>query len=211
MIPQSLSGRAQAFPMVGTLTRLCIGLGELFALMREDWAANSRDWTMPGFRAIAVHRFGTWVSDRRSGIPKSLLMWLYRCLYRFVRNHYGVEIPQSVVLGRRVSIVHQGGIVFHWRAEIGDDCVIRHNVTVGAGYGGRKTLHAGPKLGKGVEVGTGAVILAGVKIGDGAFIGPNVTVMSDIPAGARVFAEAPRVVRLPDPARDVRKVSGLQS
>ncbi|MBX3237769.1 MAG: serine acetyltransferase [Nitrospiraceae bacterium] len=197
--------------MVGTLTRLCKGLGELGTLIREDWATNSCDWTMPGFRAIAVHRFGTWVSNRRGGVPKSVLMCLYRSLYRFVRNHYGVEIPLSVVLGRRVSIVHQGGIVFHWRAEIGDDCVIRHNVTVGAGYGGQKTLNTGPKLGKGVEVGTGAVILAGVKIGDGAFIGPNVTVMSDVPAEARVFAEAPRVIRLPDPAHAVRKVSGLES
>jgi acetyltransferase-like isoleucine patch superfamily enzyme len=50
-----------------------------------------------------------------------------------------------------------------------------------------------------VEVGPGTVIFAGVKIGDGAVIGPNVVVMSDIPPGARVFAEAPRIVRLPNP------------
>lgn len=95
-------------------------------------------------------------------------------------------------------LVHQHGIVFHWKAVVGDDCVIRHNATIGAGYGGAKTLHKGPKLGNRVEVGPGAVIFAAVKIGDGAVIGPNAVVMSDVPAGARVFAEAPRVICLPN-------------
>jgi len=56
-----------------------------------------------------------------------------------------------------------------------------------------------------VEVGPGAVIFAGVKIGDDAVIGPNAVVMSDVPAGARVFAEAPRVIQLPTAHQAARK------
>ncbi|WHZ22895.1 MAG: Serine acetyltransferase [Nitrospira sp.] len=183
-------------PIPGSAKRLYASLQVLVDQIHEDWSVNSQDWTMPGFRAIAVHRFGTWLSGKRAGMLKSCLFVLYHALYRYVRNHYGVEIPLTTVIGRRLWLVHQSGIVFHWKAEIGDDCLIRHNATIGAGYGGQKTLHRGPKLGHRVEVGTGAVIFAGVRIGDGAVIGPNAVVMSDVPAGARVFVEAPRVIRL---------------
>jgi serine O-acetyltransferase len=122
---------------------------------------------------------------------------LYRTMYRYVRNHYGIEIPLSVSIGRRLELAHQHGMVFHWKAVIGDDCAIRHNATIGAGHGGQKNLHKGPRLEDRVEIGPGAVIFAGIKIGARAVIGPNVVVMSDVPAGAKVFAEAPRLISLP--------------
>lgn len=183
--------------MLGALIRLQRGVKELLSQIHEDWTVNSRDWTMPGFRALTVHRVGTWVSNRRGSVLKSGLLVLYQMMYRYVRNHYGIEIPLTTTIGRRLCLVHQHGIVFHWKGQIGDDCVIRHNATIGAGYGGQKTLHKGPRLGDRVEIGPGAVIFAGVKIGDGAVVGPNAVVMSDVPPGARVFAEAPRIIRLP--------------
>ena len=189
--------QATEMPMVGSLIRLNRGVRDLMSLIHEDWVTNYRDWTLPGFRAIAVHRIGTWLSDRRASLLKSCLLTLYRLMYRYVRNHYGIEIPLLVTLGRRLFLAHQHGIVFHWKTVIGDDCLIRHSATIGAGYGGEKTLHKGPRIGNRVEIGPGAVIFAGVKIGDGAIIGPNTVVMADVPAGARIFAEAPRVIQLP--------------
>ncbi len=183
--------------MLSALVRLLRSVQGLADQISEDWAVNHRDWTMPGFRAIAVHRFGTWVSNKRPGLLRTVLLVVYRVLYRYVRNTYGIEIPLTVTLGRRLWLVHQNGVVFHWKTIVGDDCLIRHNATIGAGYGGEKTLHRGPHLGNRVEVGPGAVIFAAVKIGEGAVLGPNVVVMADVPAGARVFAEAPRVIRLP--------------
>jgi len=195
-------------PMVGTFRRLYRSVQDLAGQIHEDWATNSHDWTMPGFRAIAVHRFGTWVSNKRPGALRTVLLRLYQIMYRYIRNYYGIEIPLTVMLGRRLWLVHQNGIVFHWKTVVGDDCLIRHNATIGAGYGGQKTLHKGPRLGNHVEVGPGAVIFAAVAIGDGAVIGPNVVVMSNVPAGARVFAEAPRLIRLAN-APDAHIVEGM--
>ena len=189
--------QADDMPLLGSVIRLQRGLKDLISQIHEDWVTNCRDWTMPGFRALAVHRVGTWLSNRRRSLLKSGLLVLYRVMYRYVRNHYGIEIPLTVMIGRRLILAHQSGIVFHWKAEVGDDCLIRHNATIGAGHGGRKNLHKGPRLGHRVEVAPGAVIFAGVKIGDGAVIGPNTVVMADVPAGARVVAEAPRLIRLP--------------
>jgi serine O-acetyltransferase len=113
-------------------------------------------------------------------------------MFRYARNHYGIELPASAVLGRRVVIAHQNGIVIHPNAVIGDDCVIRHNVTIGA-INFDLIDHA-PKLGRGVHVGCGAVIMGPISIGDGARIGPNAVVITDVPAGASVFVSAPRMV-----------------
>ena len=162
--------------------------------IREDWSVHGRDWTKPGFRALAVHRFGNWVTRIRSRIIRKLLWLLYYALYRYIRNRYGIEVPFSTKIGRRVIFGHQNGIVIHPLSEIGDDCLIRHNVTIGAVSDER--IQDAPKLGFRVSVGCGAVIMGNVIIGDGAVIGPNTVVMTDIPAGARVFAESPRIIQL---------------
>jgi serine O-acetyltransferase len=111
-----------------------------------------------------------------------LLSFLYRRIYRKCRNHYGIELPYTVKLGRRVIIEHQGCIVIHGGAQIGDDCIIRQGVTLG-----NRTLdrpYDAPKLGNRVNVGAGAKILGAVTIGDGASIGANAVVLIDVPAGA---------------------------
>lgn len=154
----------------------------LFPLIREDLKAHGGDWTRPGFRAIAVLRFGQWRMGIHKRWMRAPLSLLYRLLYRYVRNRYGIELPFTVKLGRRVVIEHQGGTVIHGLCEISDDCVIRQNVTLG--IRSMDDLSAAPKLGRGVELGAGAAILGRIIIGDGAKIGANAVVLNDVPAGA---------------------------
>jgi serine O-acetyltransferase len=154
----------------------------LFAQIAEDWVAHGRDWTRPGFRAVASARFGAWRMTVRFKPFRAPLSILYRWMYRKCRNHYGIELPYTVKLGRRVVIEHQGAIVIHGHSEIGDDSIIRQGVTLG-----NKTLdrpHDAPKLGRNVNVGAGAKILGAVTIGDGATVGANAVVVKDVPAGA---------------------------
>lgn len=163
----------------------------LWELIGEDWEANGRDWTFPGFRAVAVYRFGQWLM-RRPRVLRSPLAHLYHVLYRWIRNHYGIELYWTTRVGRRLTIAHQGGIVIHPRAEIGDDCLIRQNVTIGAASVER-TAEA-PRLGHRVEVGAGAVIVGRVTIGNDVRVGPNAVVMTHVPSGATAFAAPARVM-----------------
>jgi serine O-acetyltransferase len=169
-------------------------LSELLSRVREDWEVHHRDWTLPGFRAVATHRFGVWLNDVRLALLRKVLFILYRAIYRYIRNHYGIEISRQTTVGRRLQIGHQGGIVIHHYAEIGDDCLIRQNVTIGAASHDR--AWEAPKLGHGVQVGCGAAILGKVTIGDGARIGPNAVVMTNVPAGATAFLYPPRIIQL---------------
>ncbi len=164
----------------------------LVAQVREDWRCNGRDWSRPGFRALAVHRFGVWRMKLKPRIVRMPFSFLYNQLYRYVRNHYSIELYYTVTVGRRVVIGHQGAIVFHDRAEIGDECVIRQGVTLGASSHHR--AWEAPKLGRGVQVGAGAMILGDINIGDGAAIGANVVVTSDVPPMAKVLSDPARIV-----------------
>jgi serine O-acetyltransferase len=166
----------------------------LARLIREDWDANLRDWTQPGFRALAVHRFGNWAHQLRLRPIRAVLVRVHRVLFRYVRNHYGIELPLDALLGRRLLIGHQNGIVINPNAVIGDDCIVRHNVTIGTTSVPRGA--EAPRIGRGVSLGTGATILGGITIGDRAMIGPNTVVMMDVPADTTVFASTPRVKTL---------------
>jgi serine O-acetyltransferase len=153
----------------------------LFALVAEDWRAHGRDWTRPGFRAVAVHRFGNWRMGVRPKLLRAPLSLLYRWAFRRCRNRYGIELPYSVQLGRRVVVEHQGGIVVHGRTVIGDECVIRQNCTLGIRRMNR--LDDAPVLERGVELGAGSVVLGAVRLGEGAQVGANAVVLIDVPAG----------------------------
>jgi serine O-acetyltransferase len=153
----------------------------LWQQIQEDWEAHGRDWTKPGFRAVAIQRFGVWRMSIQPLLLRAPFSIVYRSLYRKVRNTYGIDLPYSVQLGRRVVVEHQGAIVIHGNCIIGDDCIIRQGVTLGNRYLDRP-LEA-PVLGDRVNVGAGAKILGQVHLGDGANIGANAVVLKDVPAG----------------------------
>lgn len=164
----------------------------LWARIKEDWIANGRDWSLPGFRAVAVHRFGVWRMGVRFSPLRMIYSFIYRRLFRHVRNHYGIELYYTANVGRRLQIGHQGAIVIHNHATIGDDCTIRQGVTIGAARLGPG--REAPRIGSRVSIGAGAVIIGSVVIGDDVMIGPNAVVMMNVPDGAMVTATPGRVI-----------------
>ncbi|MEB3217573.1 MAG: serine O-acetyltransferase [Nostocales cyanobacterium 94392] len=164
----------------------------LWGQIKEDWIAHGRDWTKPGFRAVAVHRFGVWRMKIQPLLLRAPASILYRMMFRKVRNHYGIELPYTVKLGRRVVIEHQGAIVIHGHCSIGDESIIRQGVTLGNRYMERPM--DAPCLGKRVNVGAGAKIFGDVKIGDGANIGANAVVLHDVPCGATAVGIPAKII-----------------
>lgn len=165
---------------------------EMLALIREDSVAHGRDWSRPGLRAVAVHRFGAWRMTVRSRVLRWPLSVVYHMLFRRCRNVYGIELPCEVALGRRVVVEHQGGIVIHGATSIGDDCIIRQNCTLGLRAVDKPD--DAPQLGSNVELGAGAVLLGRISIGDGAAIGANAVVLKDVPPGALAVGVPARIV-----------------
>lgn len=157
---------------------------KLLDLVREDLSNHGGEWTRPGFRALAAHRYGNWCQQIEKRLIRGPFMLLYWMAYRRCRNVYGIELPYSATVGRGVIIEHQGGIVVHGNTVIGDGCIIRQGCTLGNRHLD-KPLDA-PVLGKNVNVGAGACLLGKVMIGDNASIGANSVVLSDVAQGVTV-------------------------
>jgi serine O-acetyltransferase len=160
--------------------------------VQEDYIAHGRDWTRPGLHALAVHRFGVYRMSIETRALRLPLSAAYKSLFTVVRNVYGVELPYSASVGRRVIFEHQHGIVVHGAAVIGDDCIIRQGVTLGVRN--MDALTEAPILGNRVQVGAGAVILGRVTVGDGAQIGANAVVLEDVPNGQLAVGVPARIV-----------------
>jgi len=111
-----------------------------------------------------------------------------------IRNLYGAEVSPEATIGRRVLIGHHQAVQIPPYCVIGDDSILRHNVTIGlTGSGASRT--AVPHVGRGVEIGAGACLLGPITVGDRAKIGPGALVTVDVPAGATAFAQPARIMR----------------
>jgi len=184
-----LSGRAAAFSFVPARVLRVDGsvkFRRTLELLKEDWAAyQQRPWTRAGFYAVAAHRLGR-AAEQMAGIVRRPV----RAVALLLPVVSGIELPRGAQLGRRVVFAHQPGVVIADNAVIGDDCLIRQNVTIGSAveYG------PAPKLGNRVRIGAGAVLIGDITVGDDVVIGPNAVVTEDVPAGATVLAPRPRVI-----------------
>jgi serine O-acetyltransferase len=174
--------------------------GQTIELLKEDLKMHQpRAWLRPGFHALAAHRIGR-AAEGVSGLRRRPLRAAYLGLAFFAYVFFRVELPTGTTVGRRLKLAHQGGMVIASDAVIGDDCLIRQNVTIGA----VEEFGPSPRLGDRVRIGAGAVLLGDITIGDDVLIGPNAVVTTDVPAGAKVVAPAARVIAPPGRERSAR-------
>ncbi len=101
----------------------------------------------------------------------------------------GADIPLNCKLGGGLLLPHPNGIVIHPDAEIGPNCLLFQQVTIGANDRGV------PRIGGHVDIGAGAKVLGPVTIGNHARIGANAVVMINVPNGATAAGVPARVVR----------------
>ena len=149
--------------------------GLLAAYQRRDPAARSKleiFLLYPGVHAVIYHRVAHWCYCHR-------LKFLARCVSQWSRFWTGIEIHPGAKIGRRFVIDHGMGIVIGETAEVGDDVLLYHGVTLGGTGKDQGKRH--PTIGNNVLIGCGAKILGPFKVGDGARIAANSVVLSEVP------------------------------
>ncbi len=99
------------------------------------------------------------------------------------------KIDTSITLPHGVS-----GIFISQSAEIGKDCVIFQQVTIGANTISGSKSYGAPVIGDAVYIGAGAKIIGGVHVGNNARIGANATVVRDIPDNSVAIQQELRVI-----------------
>lgn len=111
--------------------------------------------------------------------------------HRFWTLVTGAEIDLRTKIGGGLMLPHPNGIVVHPDVEIGNNCMIFQQVTIGT----NRNRQGVPKLGNHVDIGPGARILGPVRIGDHATIGANAVVLTDVPEGAVAVGIPARILR----------------
>lgn len=100
-------------------------------------------------------------------------------------------IGRGAEFGPGLVLIHSLGIVINGAVRGGENVMIEHQVTIGAG----KERGQAPILGDGVFLGAGAKIIGAVTIGKGARVGANAVVVEDVPPDSTVVGIPAKVVR----------------
>ena len=141
----------------------------------------------PGLKAVCSHRRAHWCYEHN-------LKFLARMISQASRRRTGIEIHPGAKIGKRLVIDHGMGIVIGETAEIGDDCLIFHGVTLGGT--GKDVGKRHPTIGNHVLIGTGAKVLGPITVGDGSRVAANAVVLKDIPENSTAVGSPARVVKV---------------
>ncbi len=125
----------------------------------------------PGFHILVSHRITNFLYRHR-------MFFLARLISQIFRHITGIEIHPGAKIGNRLFIDHGMGIVIGETAEIGDNCTIYHQVTLGGT--GKDKYKRHPTVGNNVLIGAGAKVLGPITIGDNVKIGAGAIVLKNI-------------------------------
>ena len=162
----------------------------LEAYQRRDPAARSKleiFLLYQGVHATLYHRLAHWLYCHRC-------KFLARVVSQWSRFWTGIEIHPGAKIGRRLVVDHGMGIVIGETAEVGDDCLIYHGVTLGGTGKDQGKRH--PTIGNNVMVGSGAKVLGPIVIHDNARIAAGAVVLQEVPENATAGGVPAQIVRV---------------
>lgn len=119
---------------------------------------------------ILLRKAEYYTNSPKTAINKILYLY-YKYRFHKLSVRLGFSIPVNV-FGKGLSIAHYGSIVVNNMAQVGDNCRIQENVTIGSTGGSTKA----PKIGNNVFIASGARIIGDIEIADQCAIGANAVV-----------------------------------
>ncbi|MFN4243210.1 MAG: serine O-acetyltransferase [Tepidisphaerales bacterium] len=163
---------------------------ETVSAVVPDWSRERpRGWWDPPRKLLKSIRDYQRHRDTPGVMSPLLRRWAV-LRYRFWSVVTGADIPLNCRIGGGLLLVHPNGIVIAPDVEIGPNCLIFQQVTLG--YGGK--VPGVPKVGGHVDIGAGAKVLGGVTLGDHCKVGANAVVLCDVPPGATAVGVPARIV-----------------
>jgi serine O-acetyltransferase len=163
---------------------------DIKAINRNDPAAKGIQFILyPGWHSLVFHRYFS------HPLYRIKLRFLARLISQTSRFLTGIEIHPGAKIGKGLFIDHGAAIVIGETAEIGENCILFHNVTLGGTGKHHGKRH--PTVGNNVLIGTGATLLGPLTVGDNVKIGAeSVIIMHDVPSNCTVVGAPGRIVKL---------------
>lgn len=178
---------------------------DLERVLINDPAAKSKIEALllyPCIHALIAYRISHF-------LYKHKFFFLARFISQLSRFLTGIEIHPGATIGRGLFIDHGMGVVIGETAEIGNDVILYHGVTLGGTGKDKGKRH--PTVGNNVLIGAGAKVLGPINIGDNAKIGSNAVVLHDVPQGATtVGVSARNIVRTKASIIEIEDLKGIK-
>lgn len=176
---------------------------DLDKVLENDPAARSRIEVFllyPCIHALIAHRISHFLYRHKR-------FFLARLISQISRFFTGIEIHPGAKIGKGLFIDHGMGVVIGETAEVGDNVVIYHGVTLGGTGKDKGKRH--PTVGNNVVIGAGAKILGPIKVGDNSKIGANSVVLKEVPASATaVGIPAKNIIRTSAKVIEISEIRG---
>ncbi len=141
----------------------------------------------PGLHAVMWHRPANWLYRHKR-------YFLARLISQWTKFWTGIEIHPGAKIGKGVFIDHGTGVVIGETAEVGDNCTIYQNVTLGGT--GKDVGKRHPTIGQNVMIGAGAKILGPFTVGDNSKIAANAVVLSEVPPNSTCVGVPAKPVKI---------------
>jgi serine O-acetyltransferase len=111
-----------------------------------------------------------------------------------IEIRFNCSIPVSARIENMPAFPHGlNGIFISLGANIGKDCIIFHQVTIGSNTLADSNVGA-PTIGDNVFIGVGAKIIGNVVVGNNVRIGANCVIVRDVPDNSTVVLPPVRVI-----------------
>ncbi|MCE9619588.1 MAG: serine O-acetyltransferase [Planctomycetes bacterium] len=149
----------------------------------------------PGIKALAIYRMAHFLFELK--VP-----FFPRALAEFSRWLTGIEIHSGAKIGRNFMIDHGMGVVIGETAQIGDDVILYHGVTLGGVSLVPGKRH--PTIGNRVVIGAGAKVLGNITIGDDSRIGANSVVVESVPPNSTIVGLYGKAQKRVTPVHDIQ-------
>lgn len=174
---------------------------DLNKVMENDPAARSKIEVFllyPTIHALIAYRISHYLYINK-------LFFLARLISQISRFFTGIEIHPGAKIGRGLVIDHGMGVVIGETAEIGDNVLLYHGVTLGGTGKDKGKRH--PTVGNNVVIGAGAKVLGPIYIGSNSKIGANSVVLNNVPEGATaVGIPAKNIIKIKEEKLDIIEI-----
>lgn len=153
---------------------------DINSVLRNDPAARSKLEVFllyPSIHVLIFYRVANKFYKRK-------LFFIARLISQLARFLTGIEIHPGATIGKGLFIDHGMGVVIGETAEVGDNVVIYHGVTLGGTGKDKGKRH--PTIEDNVIIGCGAKVLGPIRIGANSKIGANAVVLKDMEESATI-------------------------
>ena len=172
----------QATQIINIFDEICVQKPELPALWALDLLSSTlRDSSNPsavsvllfsrGFHTLVAYRFShhLWITGRTE---------LARYFQSIISKTLGADIHPAARIGVGCFLSSGTSVVIGETAVVGDNVCISHGVTLGGT--GKESGNRHPKVGNGVLLASGCIVMGNIKVGEGSIINAGSVVTKEV-------------------------------